>query len=89
MKINVTAHAREQAFTRFGWNMKLLLAKAVSALEHGITPSQDEFLAHLYEDTMQANPHSILYYYEGVMFIFDEDRLVTLYGLTGRYRKRN
>lgn len=88
IKIIVTAHAKDRALVRFGWSVGELVNKAISALYEGMLPSEDEFLADLYEDTMINNPHSVLYYHEGVVYVFDEDRLVTLYGLTGRYRKR-
>jgi len=79
--IKITLHAVKRAKTRFNWSKNLLFQKAIESLNSGLLIINDEFLTALYRQVTYYNPHSFLYYYEGIVFVFDEDKLVTVYPL--------
>lgn len=87
--VNVTRHAAKRAQERFSWSKNELATKASLALNKGTLVTEDEYLKDLFKNTLVFNKHSLLYYHDGVVFVFDEDRLVTIYPLTGRYSTKN
>jgi hypothetical protein len=85
--ISVTAHAVERGTERFNWSKSQLIAKSITALEVGHLITDDPFLVELFHRTVQYYKHNIYYYNEGVVFVFDDDRLITVFPLTGRFKK--
>jgi hypothetical protein len=81
--LNITKHAAERAALRFGWDVNTLYIKAILALEEGLLAIDDEFLADLFKYTTK-NQTGIIYYHDGAVFIFDEDRVITVYSINGR-----
>lgn len=85
--ILITKHAERRANERFGWNAQQLHDQAHRSLEHGVIIVEDDFLMDLFRRTIQYNPNSVLYFHDGIVFVFDDERLVTLYPINGRYSK--
>lgn len=92
MKLHLTVHAKKRAFERYEWSDLILHKKAIDALEQGIFVMHDEILKDMFVTSSIAhaivNQHKygqcLLYLNEGVIFVFDEDRLITVFPLNGR-----
>lgn len=80
--IHLTYHAVERAMQRFSWDKDKLYEKALSSLSEGIFVLHDEVLREIFLVNCQYKG-GLPYAYEGVVFVFDEDRLITVYPITG------
>lgn len=78
MKIKVSYHAKERARSRLGMTPKELKKAALLSLEEGIDALADETLRPLVLRKAIRND-SFMYLYQGAVFIFKEDTLVTVY----------
>jgi len=80
--IKLTKHALMRAKERFNWTRKMLNDKALLSLEEGIFVPFDEVLKVMFNNNIKREG-SMLYYNEGVIFIFDDNILITVYAITG------
>ena len=83
MKIYITKHARDRAFERFGWHYWQLKDQAVKSLTEGSYVMYEEVLRDLFEKSCIAR-ETLPYLLDGVVFIFKENVLITVYSITGR-----
>ena len=82
MKINLTNHAINRAAERFGWSSLELEKQAILSINIGISCVDDEFLQYLFLDK-GLRTNAIHYLLKGIIFVFCNDKLVTLYPITG------
>ena len=80
--ITLTWHSIIRAQERFKWDRDVLMNKALSALNDGIYMLSDETLRDIFLRNVEMSG-SLLYLHEGVVFVFDEVRLITVYPITG------
>lgn len=92
MKLVLTNHAIKRAHERYGWNERELHSQAKLSLEEGLYVLGDEVLREIfiksviYNSSFNKNWGScMLYANKGIIFVFDEDRLVTVFPLNGRF----
>jgi hypothetical protein len=80
--MEITRHAEIRAFERFGWNCLELKNKAELSLTDGMYIFFDEVLEEIFSSCKKNG--GLPYLYEGVIFVFDGIKLVTVYPLNGR-----
>lgn len=80
--IKITNHARKRAQERMGWDKKQLKIVASEAVTEGVYALHDETMREIMYKTCKYNG-GIPYLYKGAVFVFVEDRLITVYTITG------
>ena len=83
----ITHHAEKRASERFGWTWSHLYDQANKSVSDGLLIIDDPFLMELFKYTLEYRPNAILYMYKGAIFVFCDDRLVTIFPIDGRYSK--
>ena len=83
MNIWITKHAVDRALERFGWDTHKLFNQAIKSLNDGLYVLDDETLYPMFIESATYGG-GLPYMYEGVVFVFDEDRLITVYPISGR-----
>lgn len=85
--LKITRHAIKRAKERFGMNYKELQIKASLSLTDGIDAMADPTLREMCINKFDLYDISGIYLYQNVVYIFIDDRLITVYPISwiGRY----
>ena len=80
--MEITRHAKNRGMERFGWDYARLKEKAELSLTDGMYVFFDDVLAQILHHN--KTKCSLLYYREGVVFVFDGPVLITVYSINNR-----
>lgn len=80
--MEITRHAEIRAHERFGWDCAELRRKAELSLTDGIYIFFDEVLESIFASCKKNG--GLPYLHGGVIFVFDDEKLVTVYPINGR-----
>ena len=81
-KFYMTKHAVERALERFGWDFNTLKSNAEEALREGIFLLHDDALGPLFYTCKDDG--GMPYLSKGVVYIFVDDKLITVYNINGK-----
>lgn len=89
MTISITEHAYDRMKERLGWNRKAGERMAQKAFVQGITHGETRGSLHRYLDGifLSYNNANNMKIYGEAIFIFRNDKLITVYALPTKYRK--
>jgi hypothetical protein len=80
--VKISDHARERAYERFKIDASQLKFLANKALDAGIDVFQDETLRDMFLEKSENKNPSGIYLYEGIVYVFIDDILITVYPLS-------
>lgn len=83
--MNITRHAILRAQERFGWDCDELKRKAHLSLTDGIYVFFDDMLSLVFDSCKCKK--GLIYYNEGVVFVFIDAVLLTVYPINERGRQ--
>lgn len=84
MDIILTNHAIERAYERFGWDRDKLMSMSIKAVSHGMFMLHDDVLRPMWLNISLCK-RSIPYMVDGVVFVFTDNIVRTVYPLNGRF----
>lgn len=90
MEIEITIHAYDRMKERLGWNKKAAARMAQKAYADGITHGETRGSLHRYLDSVYLSHFNAdqMRIYGEALFIFSGSRLLTVYALPTKYRRK-